>query len=101
MHLYHLAKLDRDSSLTQAQLGKLSGKTKAASSAMERGMDREIRERTQARTGFLVKPPKRVDMIREMGRAMRIHKSGRNARLASPDETEYVHELLEKRGFGA
>lgn len=52
-------------------------------------------------SGFLVKPPKRVDMIREMGRAMRIHKSGRNARLASPDETEYVHELLEKRGFSA
>ncbi len=52
-------------------------------------------------SGFLVKPPKRVDMIRELGRAMRIHKSGRNARLASPDETEYVHELLEKRGLGS
>ena len=52
-------------------------------------------------SGFLVKPPKRVDMIRELGRAMRIHKSGRNARLASADETEYVHELLEKRGLGS
>lgn len=59
MHLYHLAKIDRESTLTQAKLGKLSGKTKAASSAMERGMDREIRERSQSRTGFLVKPPKK------------------------------------------
>ncbi len=51
-------------------------------------------------SGFLVKPPKRLDMVREMARAMRIHASGRNARLASPDEAEYVQELLEKKGFG-
>lgn len=52
-------------------------------------------------SGFLVKPPKRPDMVRELGRAMRIHASGKNARLASPDETAYVQELLEKRGFGS
>ncbi len=63
MHLYHLAKIDRESTLTQAQLGKLAGKTKAASSAMERGMDKEIRERSQSRTGFLVKPPKKKKAV--------------------------------------
>lgn len=52
-------------------------------------------------SGFLVKPPKRPDMVREMARAMRIYASGKDARLASPDEASYVQELLERRGFGA
>lgn len=52
-------------------------------------------------SGFLVKPPKRLDMVREMARAMRIHASGKNARLASPDEAEYVQELLEKKGLAS
>jgi two-component system, chemotaxis family, chemotaxis protein CheY len=50
-------------------------------------------------SGFLVKPPKKPDMVRELGRARRIHASGRNARLASPDEAEYVQELLEQKGL--
>jgi FixJ family two-component response regulator len=50
-------------------------------------------------SGFLVKPPKKSDMIREMGRAIRIRESGRHARLASAEEVEYVHDLLEKRGL--
>lgn len=52
-------------------------------------------------SGFLVKPPKRQDLVRELGRAMRIYSTGRNARLSSPDEAEYVQEMLEKRGFGS
>lgn len=51
-------------------------------------------------SGFLVKPPKRQDLVRELGRAMRIFSSGRNARLSSVDEAEYVQEMLEKKGFG-
>lgn len=49
-------------------------------------------------SGFLIKPPKRPDMVRELGRAMRIRSSGKHARLASSEEAEYVQELLEKRG---
>jgi transposase-like protein len=58
LHLFFMAKLDRDQSLTQQQIGKLGGKTKAASSAMMRNMDKKLRESSQTRTGFLAKPPK-------------------------------------------
>lgn len=50
-------------------------------------------------SGFLVKPPKRSDMAREMGRAYRISLRESSPRLASPDEVEMLRGVLEQRGF--
>jgi CheY-like chemotaxis protein len=50
-------------------------------------------------SGFLVKPPKRDDLTRELGRAMRIISDGRNPRLASTQEAEFLRDLLIEKGF--
>ncbi len=50
-------------------------------------------------SGFLVKPPKREDLVRELARAMRISRLGANARLASGNEAELLRDLLLERGF--
>ncbi|NDC38575.1 MAG: response regulator [Proteobacteria bacterium] len=50
-------------------------------------------------SGFLVKPPKRSDMARELGRAYRIALREGSPRLASPDEVEALRGVLEQRGF--
>jgi len=50
-------------------------------------------------SGFLVKPPKRADLARELGRAYRIAMRESSPRLASPDEVEMLRSVLERRGF--
>lgn len=50
-------------------------------------------------SGFLVKPPKRADLTREIGRAYRIYNRGASPRLASPEEAEALRSILEQRGF--
>jgi len=50
-------------------------------------------------TGFLVKPPKREDLLRELGRAYRVSQRMASPRLASPDEIEQLRVALERRGF--
>ena len=50
-------------------------------------------------SGFLVKPPKRTDLARELGRAYRIAMRQTSPRLASPDEVEMLRSVLERRGF--
>lgn len=47
-------------------------------------------------SGFLVKPPKKADMLRELSRAIRIHQGQLNPRLASYDEAEYIRRHLEE-----
>ncbi|MDC0358008.1 response regulator [Oligoflexia bacterium] len=51
-------------------------------------------------SGFLVKPPKKQGLMRELARAMRIVKSKRDPRLAHPDEADDIREILLKRGIG-
>jgi CheY-like chemotaxis protein len=50
-------------------------------------------------SGFLVKPPKKNDLSRELGRAVRIMTYGMSPRLASSDEAEQMRELLAERGI--
>lgn len=50
-------------------------------------------------SGFLVKPPKRDDLLREISRAMRLTAEGRPPRLASPDEAELIHAVLLEKGL--
>ena len=50
-------------------------------------------------SGFLVKPPKKTDLTREIGRAYRIFHRGASPRLASPEEAEALRAILEQRGF--
>lgn len=50
-------------------------------------------------SGFLVKPPKRADFERELGRARRILRNRLNPRLVSSDEAESLREVLERRGL--
>lgn len=52
-------------------------------------------------SGFLVKPPKRRDLMRELSRALRLHSEGKSPRLARPDEAEALRDLLLDRGFGS
>lgn len=47
-------------------------------------------------SGFLVKPPKKDDMLRELSRAVRISAGIESPRLASPHEAEYVRKLFER-----
>lgn len=49
-------------------------------------------------SGFLVKPPKKNDMLRELSRAVRIKHGKLNPRLASHDEAEYIRNYLEGGG---
>lgn len=50
-------------------------------------------------TGFLVKPPKRLDLMRELGRAMRIAKNHESPRLTGQEEAELLRKILMDRGF--
>lgn len=48
-------------------------------------------------SGFLVKPPKKEDMQRELARASRIHSKKESPRLATPLEAEYIRDMVESR----
>jgi CheY-like chemotaxis protein len=50
-------------------------------------------------SGFLVKPPKKEDLLRELGRAIRISERGASPRLAAEFEAEQLRELLLSKGF--
>ena len=50
-------------------------------------------------SGFLVKPPKKTDMRRELARARRIAVGAANPRLASPEEAEGLRTLLISKGL--
>ncbi len=51
-------------------------------------------------SGFLVKPPKRNDIVREVSRAYRLFSSGADPRLISSEEADSLRELLLERGTG-
>ena len=48
-------------------------------------------------SGFMVKPPRKKDLVREISRALRICRDHKDPRLASSEEAELVSELLLKR----
>lgn len=50
-------------------------------------------------SGFLVKPPKRDDLTRELARALRIIGEGSSPRLANSQEAELLRDLLIEKGF--
>ena len=50
-------------------------------------------------SGFLVKPPKKADFVRELARARRISAGQASPRLASPDEVETIRRILESKGL--
>lgn len=50
-------------------------------------------------SGFLVKPPKRNDLTRELWRAVRIAGRGSNPRLVAPHEAAHLHDLLAEKGL--
>lgn len=50
-------------------------------------------------SGFLVKPPKKSDLTRELSRARRIAAGQADPRLADPDEVEAIRRILESRGL--
>lgn len=50
-------------------------------------------------SGFLVKPPKRDDLVREIARAVRIIAKKTSPRLASHNEAEMIRDVLESKGF--
>lgn len=50
-------------------------------------------------SGFLVKPPRRQDLVRELSRALRIISSSKNPRLVQPEDTETIKEILSERSF--
>lgn len=50
-------------------------------------------------SGFLIKPPKRSDLIRELARAQRINRRHLDPRLAQPQEVEELRDLLADRGL--
>lgn len=50
-------------------------------------------------SGFLVKPPKRDDLTRELARAVRTNARGESPRLADEQEAELLRELLIEKGF--
>ena len=51
-------------------------------------------------SGFLVKPPKKEDIMREISRAFRMFSSGGSPRLVEEQEAEMLKELLIERGAG-
>lgn len=51
-------------------------------------------------SGFLIKPPKKADLCRELSRAFRIVRNHRDPRLASADEALLLREALLRRGAG-
>ena len=50
-------------------------------------------------SGFLVKPPKKDDLLRELARAQRISKGKISPRLINHDEADTIREILVNRGF--
>lgn len=50
-------------------------------------------------SGFLVKPPKRRDLLKEISRAMRISRNKESPRLTSQEEAELVRNMLEQKGI--
>lgn len=50
-------------------------------------------------SGFLVKPPKKHDLTRELGRACRIATQGANPRLATEEEAELLRGTLLEQGL--
>ena len=50
-------------------------------------------------SGFLVKPPKKDDLVREIARAIRIINKRSSPRLASQNEAEMIRKILEDKGF--
>lgn len=50
-------------------------------------------------SGFLIKPPKKADLLRELARARRINRQGLEPRLARPDEVEELRDLLAEKGL--
>lgn len=50
-------------------------------------------------SGFLVKPPKRPDLERELSRAMRVVSRGDSPRLVGEDDYELLREILVERGY--
>lgn len=48
-------------------------------------------------SGFLIKPPKKEDMMRELSRARRIDQKKEAPRLASYQEAEYIRKLVEEQ----
>jgi len=51
-------------------------------------------------SGFLVKPPKRQEILREISRAYRLFMSESDPCMVSGDEAESLREILLERGFG-
>ncbi|MGI6524668.1 MAG: response regulator [Bdellovibrionota bacterium] len=54
---------------------------------------------TAGASGFLVKPPKKADIAREIGRAKRIVLQGLEARLFKEGEEEAVRDFLQAKGI--
>lgn len=50
-------------------------------------------------SGFLLKPPKKADLQREMGRAIRICAGQMSPRLSSSQEADALREILVDKGF--
>ncbi len=50
-------------------------------------------------SGFLVKPPKKKDLLRELQRAEMIRRTGGAARLAQEQDAEALQKLLLERGY--
>ncbi|MBX7138218.1 MAG: response regulator [Oligoflexia bacterium] len=50
-------------------------------------------------SGFLVKPPKKQDLTRELARAVRISAGQSSPRLVTPDDAEYIRGVLADRGL--
>lgn len=50
-------------------------------------------------SGFLIKPPKKADLLRGLARARRINRQGIEPRLAKPDEVEELRDLLAEKGL--
>jgi CheY-like chemotaxis protein len=50
-------------------------------------------------TGFLVKPPKKPDLKRELDRAHRVRRSGASVRLVPKDKVDSLYALLEDKGL--
>ncbi len=51
-------------------------------------------------SGFLVKPPKKNDILRELGRACRIEAGNLSPRLVAPEEAEMLRDILSERFSG-
>ncbi len=50
-------------------------------------------------SGFLVKPPKKADLVRELSRAARIKSGKESPRLASHNEAEQIRRIIEEQGL--